>query len=150
VKLIADEMISPKIVRAITEIALEKSWIFESIAGSKYQGQSDEDWIMTFARHGGKCIISADRQMLKRPQLLHNIHDTGLIGMYLQPRWAGYRKHKQAAHILYWWKDIELTPKQAPPGSIWKVPNNFKDGNIIHVPFNNETADIISITNDRS
>lgn len=101
-KLITDEHVSPKIARAIREIALEKTWTIETIIGNEsYAGQEDEDWVSLFARAGGRGFVSADRKMLKRATLLEKITQTGLVAVCLPSEWAEAKRQYQAAHVLY-------------------------------------------------
>jgi len=91
-RIIADEMVSPKIVRTISDTVLTSGWLFESVITAKLRGRPDEDWIMAFARSGGNVFVSADQKMLKREALLSGISETGLIGIYLPSAWAGQRR----------------------------------------------------------
>ena len=83
-KLIADEHVSPKIVRAVCEIALARTCSLASIVkGAPYVWTEDEDWIERFAKDGGNGILSADRRMLKRPNLVQLMTDHDLVGIFL-------------------------------------------------------------------
>lgn len=123
--IIGDEHLSPKIVRAVRDIALRKAWRFDNIAGSDLCSLEDEDWIESFAKIGGNAIVSADRAMLKRPTLMSKISDLGIIGVYLPAEWANARRQYQAAHILYWWPKIEYAIESSAPGTAWIVPRGF-------------------------
>ena len=81
-RLIADEMVSPKIVTAISKNFLHSNWRLDSIYTANLSGRADEDWVATFARKGGNVIISGDRAMLKRSELIHQISSTGIIAIY--------------------------------------------------------------------
>lgn len=131
-KLIADEHVSPKIVREVCEIALTQSdFSFVSIIGSShYQGNTDEDWIDRFAQDGGHGILSADRNMLKRPTLIKKITDHGIIAAFLPSEWANSRRAFQASHILYWWPEIEKRFQTAEKGTSWLVPKGFGTGDL--------------------
>jgi hypothetical protein len=118
-------MISPKIVRTISETVLSSGWIFESVITANLRGKPDEDWIMTYARSGGNVFISADQKMLKREALLKGIAETGLVGVYLPSAWAGQRRDEQLAHFIHWWVKIEETITSATSGSAWVVPKGL-------------------------
>lgn len=123
--IMGDEHLSPKIVRAVSEIALKKGWRFDHIIGSTLCSLQDEDWIESFSKVGGNVIISADRAMLKRPTLIKKISDFGITGVYLPAEWANARRHYQAAHILFWWPSIEKVIEESQKGTAWIVPKGF-------------------------
>ncbi|MDG3440068.1 hypothetical protein [Nitrospirillum amazonense] len=124
-KICADEHISPKILRAVKEIVLSRSFSLFGVADLEFRGTEDEYWISTFARNGGNAILSCDRKMLKRDSLLTHIQETGLIAIYFPEEWAMAKRHFQAAHTLFWWPKIEETINTAPSGSIWIMPPDF-------------------------
>lgn len=128
--LIGDEHLSPRIIRAVCEIALRKGWTFDKVVGSELCNREDEDWIEAFAKAGGNAILSADRAMLRRPTLTQKISDLGIVGIYLPAEWAEAKRQYQAAHILYWWPKIELTIETSAPGSAWIVPKGFNSGDL--------------------
>lgn len=123
-------MISPKIVRIVSETVLSSGWIFESVITANLRGRADEDWIMTYARSGGNVFISADQKMLKREALLRGISETGLIGIYLPSAWAGQRRDQQLAHFVHWWVKIEQAIQDASSGSAWVVPRGLGDSDL--------------------
>jgi len=129
-RLIADEMISPKIVRIVSETVLSPDWIFESVITANLRGKPDEDWIVTFARSGGNVFISADQRMLKRDAMLQGIAETGLVGIYLPSAWAGQRRDEQLAHFIHWWVKIEETIQASTSGSAWVVPRGLGGGDL--------------------
>lgn len=123
-------MISPKIVRTVSDTVLRADWRFESVHNANLRGQADEDWVTAFARSSGQAIISADQKMLKRPTLVRRIAETGLIGIYLPSVWAGQRRDEQLAYIVYWWRKIEETIGAASAGTAWVVPRGIARGEI--------------------
>ena len=129
-RIIADEMISPKIVRVISETLLRTNWRFDTIETANLRGRADEDWIATFARTGGNALISGDRAMLKRTALVKQISDLGLTGVYLPSKWANSRGNVQLAYCSYWWKTIEDTLEQCTPGSVWLTPSGMGSGEL--------------------
>lgn len=129
-RIIADEMISPKIVRTVSNTVLSSGLIFDSVYTAKLTGKPDEDWIMTFARAGGNVFISADQRMLKREALLQGIADTGLIGIYLPSKWAESPRDVQLAYFIHWWRKIEVTISEATLGSAWVVPRGLGGGEL--------------------
>lgn len=126
-KLIGDEHVSPKIITEVREKCLpnDPAWSIQSVIGSPYAGIEDEDWIAAFAKDGGQCLISADREMLKRETLIQQISYTGIIGIYFGGAWANSGRLEQLSHLLFWWEKIETKLRSTKPGTAWIVPNNF-------------------------
>lgn len=129
-RIIADEMISPKIVRHISKTFLRSNWRFDTIKSANLAGRADEDWIATFARTGGNAIISGDRAMLSRQALVQQISDTGLIAIYLPSKWAQSGRDYQSAYCIYWWSKIEQAIQNFAPGSILMTPNGMGKGEL--------------------
>ncbi|WP_146149180.1 hypothetical protein [Nitratireductor sp. StC3] len=131
-KLIADEHVSPKIVRAVCEMALSRrTFSLETVIGNgDFSGQDDEDWVARFAKSGGHGLLSADRRMLRRPTLIKQITDTGLVAIFLPAEWANSRCAYQASHILYWWPVIESHFQTVQKGTAWIVPKGHGTGEL--------------------
>lgn len=123
-------MISPKIVRTVSETVLSPGWVFESVITASLRGKPDEDWVSTFARTGGNVFISADQRMLKREGLLRRISDTGLVGIYLPGVWGGLRRDEQLAYFVHWWRKIEQAAMDSCPGTAWVIPRGLGGGEL--------------------
>ena len=124
-KLCGDEHISPKILRAIREIARPKGCEILSVYDLNMNGLEDETWISKFIAQGGTGFISGDRQMLKRDALVKQIKTTGIIAVFMPSEYASAKRIWQAAHMMFWWSKIHLTFETAERGSIWTVPKDF-------------------------
>lgn len=133
-RIIADEMISPKIVRVLSETVLRSDWQLSSVYNANLQGQADEDWVMAFARSGGNVFVSADQKMLKREALVSSIAATGLVGIYLPPVWAGQKRDQQLAYFVHWWRAIEEKIDAASSGTAWIVPRGLGGGELREHP----------------
>jgi hypothetical protein len=136
VRIVADEHLSPRILRAVQDIALPRndSIILESVRHSDLIGSEDEYWIERVAASGGNGILSGDRRMLKRPRILTIIRDSGLIAVMLPAVWSNANRTFQAAFVLYWWPAIQKTFQDGETGSIWTVPDGFGHGPLIRDP----------------
>lgn len=124
-RICADEHVSPRILRAVHEIALPRSCTLCSVRELQLGGSEDEYWIERFASDGGAGILSGDRRMLKRERVVTAIRQTSLVAIFLPSDWAGAKRHFQAAHILFWWPKLQTAYETAPRGSIWVVPRDF-------------------------
>jgi hypothetical protein len=83
VKICADEHVSPKILRAVREIALPRLSTLYGVRELQLNGKEDEYWIEQFANDGGVGILSGDRRMLRRERVLEAIKQTGLVAVYM-------------------------------------------------------------------
>jgi hypothetical protein len=75
-----------------------------------------------FAAEGGKAIITADANMLKRKHQLLAIHSSNVFGLILPHTWAVAKRHIQASTLMYHWPDIEASFSSAQPGDFWRIP----------------------------
>lgn len=133
----ADEHISHRIVKAINDLArLPDGWNLGSVKKSDFTGMEDEDWIDAFSADGGNGIVSADKQMLKRPTLVRQISSTGLVAIYF-PGEFGEGGHKaypgkgrmyQMAYTAYWWHSMQVTFASASEGTAWIMPRRLHLG----------------------
>ena len=79
-----------------------------------------------FGKEGGKAILSADTDFLKRPHQVMAVHDAGLAIIHLPSKWANAPLHLQIAHLLIWWKRIEATLEAAKPRECWRPEWNIR------------------------
>lgn len=105
-KIRADEHVAVSIVDIVRELALSPRWEISSVKETD-QGASDVHWVRAFANDGGKAILTADTDFLKRPPQVQAVFETGMRVIHLPPKWANAPGHLQAAHILQWWRRIE-------------------------------------------
>lgn len=89
---------------------------------------ADETWVPRFASEGGKAIVTADANMLKRPHQLLAVRQSNVVGVILPHAWATARKHLQASSLLYYWPDIEAAFSSASPGDFWRIPSALHKG----------------------
>lgn len=141
-KIRADENVSPKIVRALREVILSAGWELSHVRDDNAPRTADETWIPRFAANGGKGIISADTAILKRPHQIEAIRASGVIGIFLDPRWAGAKRHQQAAHLIWHWPAIEGVMERSVVGDCWSVPFDFGKSKITAIKVDYEKARI--------
>jgi PIN domain-containing protein len=77
-KIRADEHVSPEVVSAIRQSALSERFTLDSIIEIGAKGAQDQHWITVFGKEGGKAILSADTDFLKRPHQVISVHEAGL------------------------------------------------------------------------
>jgi hypothetical protein len=127
-KVRADEHVSPKIVRAVKEVALSVECELSHVRDVHGARTADETWIPRFAAEGGKAIITADANLLKRPHQIAAIQASGLFGVILPPTWAVAKRHIQASALIYHWPEIELCFAGAQSGEFWRIPAALHKG----------------------
>lgn len=136
-KVRADEHVSRKIVRAISDLALSDGWELTHVRDLHERRTADETWIPRFAADGGKAILSGDRKIRSRPNQIKSIRDSGLICIFLPSEWASSRRAIQAAFLIYWWSKIEFKILQSQPTDCWLVPFEFSNRDLepFHISF---------------
>lgn len=126
-KVRADEHVSPKIVQIVHDIALTLPFDLTSVFKAGHQGTEDQYWVTAFAEEGGTAIISADKDFFKKPHQVVAIDNTGLMVVYLPPKWANAPGYLQTAHILMWWPRIERKLGEAKPREFWATKWNIRE-----------------------
>ena len=111
----------------ISGTALSSAFEISSVYESNQRATPDEHWITAFAKDGGDAILSADKDFFRKPHQVVAVDDTGLRVIYLPTRWANAPRHLQAAHILMWWRRIEVSLAESKPREIWAVPWNVSE-----------------------
>lgn len=135
-KVRADEHVSPKIVRALRELALSPGWELSHVRETHPPRTADETWVPRFAAEGGKAIITADANMLKRPHQLLAVQQSGVVGLILPHAWASAKKNVQASSLLYFWPEIEETFRAAQPREFWRIPSSLHKGPLEKIVIN--------------
>jgi predicted nuclease of predicted toxin-antitoxin system len=128
VKVRADEHVAPKIVRALKEVSLSPGWELSHVRDSHGARTADETWVPKFASEGGRAIITADANMLKRPHQILAIQQSGVIGLILPSVWAQSKRHVQASSLIYFWPEIEACFTAGAPGEFWRIPTHLHRG----------------------
>lgn len=127
-KVRADEHVSPKIVRALRDVALSTGWELSHVRDAHPARTADETWVPRFAAEGGKAIITADYNMLKRPHQLLAVRASNVVGLILPHSWAGAKRHIQASALIFHWPEIEASFLSGQPGEFWRLPTNLHKG----------------------
>ncbi len=78
-KVRADEHVAPKIVQAIRVVALSTGWELTGVREFHAARTMDETWLPRFASEGGKAILTADANILKRPHLIAAVNSPGCV-----------------------------------------------------------------------
>ena len=139
-RICADEHVSPEIVRLVHEIALSPGWELSHVFDGGWGGTDDVVWITRFARNGGQALLTADKDFIKRHHQVLAVCDTGLRVVHMPKKWANERRRMQAAHILFWWNQIEAALSNSAPRQCYKVPWSFTDSSLGPIKLDFENA----------
>ncbi len=138
----ADEHVSKEIVRAVRDMALSPGWELTQVIEAGDRGSTDEHWITRFSRERGDAVLSGDSDFFKRPHLVLAVNKTGLRIVHLPSKWSNARCDLQAAHILLWWKRIEIKIASMSPRECYRPPWNIKeDGDLSKVQVDYQDAE---------
>ena len=128
-------------VSAIRQSALSEGVVLDSIIEAGDKGAQDQHWITVFGKDGGKAILSADTDFLKRPHQVMAVHEMGLAIIHLPSKWANAELHLQMAHLLIWWKRIEAALAEAKGRECWRpVWNISEQGDLQRIKIDYEEA----------
>ncbi len=116
-----------RIVAAIRLMALSPGWELTHVVDAGDKGAADEHWIRRFMGEGGDAILTADADFFRLPPQVVAVFETGARVIHLPPRWASARGELQAAHILLWWRRIELRIAAMKPRECYRPSWNIDD-----------------------
>lgn len=139
-KIRADEHVAPKIIRALKDLTLSTGWELSHVREVHGARTADETWVPRFASEGGKAIITADANMLKRPHQILAIRQSNVVGLILPHTWASSRRHVQASSLIYFWPEIEACFSAAQPGDFWRIPAALHRGPLEKLDIDYDTA----------
>lgn len=88
---------------------------------------SDAPWMTKFAADNGHVIISGNVDMMKVPQEVIAIQQTGLIAFYFESGWNGWNFFKKSSLLLWHWELVVKTFKAATPGDVYRIPAAFRE-----------------------
>lgn len=96
----------------------------------------DEHWLDAFARFGGEVVLSADKNIARRPHQLIAVQQAGLKGYFFDNRWAQHDGPYKAAHLMLWWPRIATHARFSKPGDcVWvPAPLHAKEFRVIRSP----------------
>lgn len=87
-----------------------------------YVAKSDVPWVQRFAAAGGKVIISGNTRMKAVPHERLALIQAGMVVVFFEGQWSGWRFSQKCALLLHWWPAITKQLKTAKPGSFWHIP----------------------------
>jgi hypothetical protein len=124
-KVIIDENISPRIIRAIRELNKDPLISVLSVREGYGAGTSDPDWMFRFKDEGGAAMISGDENILKKSINLAAYIESGLISIWPPSQWSNLKFWGQAALLVRWWPTICERLKTSENGDRYRIPLNW-------------------------
>lgn len=92
-----------------------------------YVAHRDVPWVKRFAAAEGKAIISGNPDMKRQPHERLALIECGMIVIFFEGQWSGWKFFRKCALLLHWWPVIASKLKGAKPGSFWHVPCNYPE-----------------------
>jgi hypothetical protein len=126
-KIRCDEHVSPKIVASVRDLALSPGWELSSVREVGHGGDDDPHWITKFASEGGEGILTADRDFISLEPQVNAVFDTGMRVILMPKQWGMAKGYLQAAHILQWWRRIELKLEEMRARECWRPEWNIRE-----------------------
>jgi hypothetical protein len=121
-KIIIDENISPRIVRALREPNKEPDIQIDSVREGYGAGTPDPDWMFRYKADGGLAMISGDENILQKTVNRVAYAESGLISIWPPSRWSDLKFWGQAAFLVRWWPAICSRVKVANIGDRLRLP----------------------------
>lgn len=82
----------------------------------------DEFWLDAFSRFGGEIVLSADKNIARRPHQLLAFREAKLKGFFFTHNWANQDGWYKVAHLMLWFPRIAAVAKGCKPGDCFWVP----------------------------
>lgn len=121
-KIIIDENISPKIIKALRELNKDPAISIFSVREGYGSGTPDPDWMFRFREDGGNAMVSGDENILKNNVNLTAYVESGLISVWPPSKWSDLKFWGQAALLVRWWPAICGRITSASRGERYRIP----------------------------
>jgi hypothetical protein len=101
---------------------------FEFIHESKFADRRDDDehWVEKFRQFGGRVVLSADRNIGKRPHQRLAFKRAGMKTFFLHQKWHTFSMSYRAAHLIQWWPRVADQLRQMRNGDAFWVPPSME------------------------
>lgn len=86
----------------------------------------DEFWASAFQRFGGNVVITADKNIARRPHQMLAFQQCGLQCFFIGSTWSRLDMAFKAAHMMRWWPVIRTHIETEPPTRSWWVPGELR------------------------
>jgi len=98
-----------------------------AVSDRDYVPKNDVPWMTRFVQDGGQVIISGNTTMPEVAHELLAIQSLGLVAIFFERKWNGWDFYRKSALLLAAWPSICDQLRTAKPGSIYRIPNDFRD-----------------------
>lgn len=140
-KIAFDENVPAPMVRVFAALAREKGFqrkvgVFDIVSAKDYApNASDRDylrkndvpWLQRFAADDGKAVITGDVEMRFVPHERLALQQLGLVGIFFERNWGQWNFFCKSALLLKWWPKVASKLQKATPGTMWCIPNDWRD-----------------------
>lgn len=87
----------------------------------------DEFWLDAFQRFGGEIVLTADKNIARRPHQMLAFQQAQLKGFFFTRNWSQKQMRFQAAHALFWWPRIANKARLCKSGEAFWIPAVLQD-----------------------
>ena len=140
-KIAFDENMPRALVRTFRTLARDKGFQrtfgkIQIVSAKDYTPKPDDEdylpgndvpWLTRYRKSRGRVFISGDTAMPDVPHELKAIEELGLIAFFMPPRWNNWRFPRKSALIFAWLERIIEHAKIARPGTLHRVPNDWRE-----------------------
>ncbi|MEQ9640031.1 MAG: hypothetical protein RIM84_08400 [Alphaproteobacteria bacterium] len=121
-KVAIDEDVTRRVARTLEAAYGDLGYEFIYIADLAGSGAKDEFWAEKFRRFGGEVVLSADKNITRKPHELLAFQGNELICFFMQSPWSRRTGHFKVCHALYWWHWIHKKLPDCRKSDCWQVP----------------------------
>ena len=121
-KVAVDEDVTRRVAEILEESYGDKGYEFIFIPDLTGYGEKDEVWAERFRKFGGEIVLSANKDITRRPHELKAFRDNDLICFFMQPPWSNRKGSFKLSHALLWWDQIHKWLPNCQKKDCWQVP----------------------------
>ncbi|MGF7174661.1 hypothetical protein [Azospirillum doebereinerae] len=140
-KIAFDENVPAPMVRVFSALASEKGFqrkvgAFEIVSAKDYAPntndldylrKNDVPWLQRFSADGGKAVITGDVEMRYVPHERLALQQLGFVVVFFERNWGQWNFFSKSALLLKWWPKVAVKLQKSEPGTMWCIPNDWRD-----------------------
>jgi PIN like domain len=117
-----DNNLSPRLARAMNELAADEGDTIVHAREKNLQHLPDDEYIRVLSEEGGWVIVTTDLGMSRSPHLVQALASSGLVSVSLRHGWLEMGGMRIAAGLMTRWAKIKEAVVTARPATVVFVP----------------------------
>jgi len=83
---------------------------------------SDAEWLIALGQEGDWSVITADKNILKRPHEVQALRESKVRLFLLHPKWLSMSFWDQASLMVRWFPTLQDASASHPEGTVFEIP----------------------------